>query len=96
MTARGTILIGLLLCAALLTGTHLAPAAPSSGGACKAIEIQTNETGHKSRHHVFEVRGELYTWCVRDGKLVVEGGSDTRIEFAQRMIGSFKCILPTP
>ena len=95
MTARGTILIGLLVCAALLAGTHLAPA-PSTGGECEAIEIQTNETGYKSGYHVFEARGELYTWCVRDGKLVVESGSDTRVEFAQRMIGSFNCILPTP
>ncbi len=96
MTARGTILIGLLLCAALLAGTHLTPAAPSNGGACKAIEIQTNETGYKSGYRVFEPRAELYTWCVRDGKLVIENGSNTRVEFAQRMIGSFKCTLPTP
>ena len=96
MTARGTILIGLLLCAALLAGTHVAPATPSNGGACKAIEIQTNEAEYKSGYHVFGARDELYMWFVRDGELVVESGSGTRVEFAQRMIGSFKCILPTP
>ncbi|MDH3199397.1 MAG: hypothetical protein OEM15_00755 [Myxococcales bacterium] len=96
MTARSTILIGLLLCSALLAGTHLTPAAPNNGGECKAVEIQTNEAGHKSGYHLFEARGELYTWFVHDGKLVVESGSDTRVEFAQRMIGSFKCSLPTP
>ncbi len=96
MTARGTILIGLLLCAALLAGTHVAPATPSNGGACTAIEIQTNEAGYRSGYHVFGAQGELYTWFVRDGDLVVESGSGRRVEFAQPMIGSFKCSLPTP
>ncbi len=95
MTARGTILIGLLLSAVLLAGTHLAPA-PGSSGECEAIEIQTNEAGYKSGYHLFGARGELYTWFVRDGDLVVESGSGRRVEFAQPMIGSFKCSLPTP
>ncbi|MDH3729034.1 MAG: hypothetical protein OER77_15995 [Myxococcales bacterium] len=95
MTTRGTILIGLLLCAALLAGTHLSPA-PSSGGECKAIEIQTNEAEYKSGYHVFGARDELYMWFVRDGELVVESGSGRGVAFAQSMIGSFKCILPTP
>ena len=95
MTARGTILIGLLVCAVLLAGTHLAPA-PGSGGECEAIGVQTNETGYKSGYHVFEARSELYTWFIVDGELVIESGINRRVAFAQRMIDSFTCILPTP
>ena len=95
MTSRGTILIGLLLCTALLAGTRLAPE-PGNGGECEAIEIETNETGYKSGYHVFAERDVLYTWFAGEAGLVVESDSGKRVEFAQHSIDSFKCILQAP
>lgn len=95
MTSRGTILIGLLLCVALLAGTRLAPE-PGDHGECKSIEIETNETGYKSRYHLFSERDVLYTWFDGDAGLVVESDRGTRVEFAPHSIDSFKCILEAP
>lgn len=95
MTSRGIILIGLLLCTVLLAATRLAPA-PGNGGECKAIEIETNETGYKSGYHLFAERDVVYTWFTGEGGLVVESDSGKRTEFAPRSIDSFKCILEAP
>jgi hypothetical protein len=95
MTSRGTILIGLLLCAVLLAATRLAPA-PGDGGECKAIAIETNEAGYKSGYHVFAERDVVYTWFAGEAGLVVEGDSGTRTEFDPHSIDSFQCILEAP
>jgi oxalate decarboxylase/phosphoglucose isomerase-like protein (cupin superfamily) len=95
MTVRGTILIGLFLCAALLAGTRLVPESASSGE-CEAIEIETNETGYKSGFHVFPARDEMYTWSAGDAGLMVDDGSGKRVQFDPHTIDGFKCILPAP
>ena len=95
MTSRGTIFIGLLLCTAVLAVTRLAPA-QGDGGECKAIEIETNETGHKSGYHLFAERDVLYTWFTGEAGLVVESDSGKRTEFAPDSIDSFTCILRAP
>ncbi len=95
MTSRGTIFIGLLLCTALLAVTRLAPA-QGDRGECKAIEIETNETGYKSGYHLFAERDVIYTWFTGEAGLVVESDSGKRTEFAPDSIDSFKCILQAP
>jgi oxalate decarboxylase/phosphoglucose isomerase-like protein (cupin superfamily) len=95
MTSRGSILIGLLLCTALLAVTRLAPA-PGDGGECEAIEIETNETGYQSGYHVFAERDVIYTWFAGEAGLVVESDSGQRAEFAPHSVDTFKCILEAP
>ena len=95
MTARGTILLGLLLCTALLAGSRLAPA-PSHGGICEAIEIATEGAGCMSGYHVFGPLAEPYTWSVVGGRLIVESVAGTRTELAKSTIEIFHCTLPHP
>ena len=94
MTIRGTILIGLLLCAALLAGTRLAPA-PSNAGTCEAIEVGTNAIGDMSRRRIFEKRGGPYSWSVVEGILVIRS-SDGSVELLLDTVGIFDCQLPMP
>ena len=96
MTSRGTILIGLLLCAALLAGTRLT-SAPSASGECAAVELETNENGYKSGFQVFRgSENRPLTWHARDGELVIGDGRGKSMVFPTMMIGNFKCILPAP
>lgn len=95
MTARGTILIGLLLCTALLAVTHFTTA-PASSGECPTIEIETNEAGYKSGYHVFGEDEGPHAWFVHEGELVIENGNGMRVAFSRPMIDSFHCILPPP
>jgi hypothetical protein len=95
MTARGTILIGLLLCTALLAVTHIMPARGNSG-MCAAIEVETNETGYESAYHAFPRGDGPHAWSVGEGVLVVEDRSGMRVDFSQPMIRGFHCILQTP
>lgn len=95
MTIRGTILLGLLLCTALLAGTRLAPAAVRSG-VCEAIEIVTLGAGYKSGYHVFGPSGRPYAWSLVDGTMIIENVAGRRTELAKRTIGIFNCTLPQP
>jgi len=94
MTIRGTILIGLLLCAGLLAGTRLAPA-PSNAGTCVAIEVGTNEIGDMRARRVFEKRGGPYAWSVVEGILMIQS-SDRTVELLLDTVGIFNCQLPMP
>jgi len=95
MTARGTILIGLLLCTALLAVTRIGPARGSSG-LCAAIEVETSETGYESAYHVFTRGDGPHAWSLGDGVLVVKNRSGMRVDFSEPMIRGFNCILQTP
>jgi len=95
MTARSTILIGLLLCAVLLAGTQLTPA-PIRGGVCEEIEAITSGVGYRPNHRVFAKRDELYKWSVVNERLVIEHGDGRREEFLQSTIESFTCAVPQP
>lgn len=95
MTVRGTILVGLLLCTALLAGTRLMPA-PSRAGACEAIEVVTGRAGYKPGYHTFKKRHGPYGWFILDGKLVIEGISGGRVELVKSTVEIFNCALPTP
>jgi len=95
MTARGTILLGLLLCTAFLAASRLAPP-PSDGGLCEAIEIVTEGAGFMSGYHVFGPLAQPYTWSVVEGRLIVESVVGTRTEFAKSTVEIFNCTLPQP
>jgi hypothetical protein len=95
MTARGTILVGLLLCAALLAGTRLAPA-PTQSGLCETIEIVTSGAGYKPGYHVFRKLAEPYAWSLIRGMLIIESVAGRRTELAQSTVEIFNCKLPQP
>ena len=95
MTARGIILLGLLLCTALLAASRLAPM-PSHGGLCEAIEIVTQGAGCMPGYHVFGPVAEPYTWSFVGGRLIVESAAGTRTELAKSTLEIFNCTLPQP
>jgi hypothetical protein len=95
MTIRGTILVGLLLCAALLAGTRLTPSA-SRSGTCEAIEIVTGGAGFQPGYLVFRSRADSYEWSIIGDTLVIESGAGTRTELAKSTIEIFNCALPAP
>lgn len=95
VSARGTILIGLLLCTVLLAGTRLV-AARKISGECEAIELVTNGNGSKPGFHAFRKSDEVHAWSVVDHTLVIESASGRRVEFAQAAVEIFNCTLPRP
>ncbi|KPK16490.1 MAG: hypothetical protein AMJ62_05285 [Myxococcales bacterium SG8_38] len=95
MTIRGTILVGLLLCAALLAGIRLTPS-PSRSGTCRVIEIVTGGAGFKSGYHVFPSQAVCYEWSIIGDTIVIESGAGTRAELVKSTIDAFNCALPTP
>ncbi len=92
MTIRGTILIGLLLCAGLLAGTRLAP---SNAGTCVAIQVGTNGIGDMYARRIFEKGGGPYAWSVVEGTLAIQS-SDRTVELLLDTVGIFDCQLPMP
>ncbi|HSN83784.1 MAG TPA: hypothetical protein VLS88_14465 [Polyangiales bacterium] len=95
MTIRGTILVGLLLCTALLAGMRLTPSVGRSG-TCVAIEIVTTGAAQKSGYHVFRSHAKHFEWSIVGDTMVIESGAGTRTELAKSTIEIFNCTLPTP